>query len=220
MEPRVAGEYTRDVRQEHKKIRVHQSCRDGREVVVVTDHDFGHAHCVVLVHDRDDSAIEQRREGVSDGDVAATIRETIVGEQELRDVATSVPEDCFPHAHEPGLPHRRRGLTVPYRLGRCVESEHAKAGRNRTARNDDDFGVRRVGDRGRHSGERVGAQLAAARREGATPQLQDDALRLVPRGCVVPVRRPVPRLGPHSPNRNIMHTRRIYIRPSRAEGPR
>jgi len=104
--------------------------------VVVAECDLVRRSRVVLVHDGNDTELQQRVECIAHIDVARTFREIGRREQDLRSLDPRGAQRGVPAGLEPRLPHCRRGLQPRSRRGPTRQPESREAERDRTGRDD------------------------------------------------------------------------------------
>ena len=85
-------------------------CDESCQPVVVPETDLVVGNGVVLVHDRDDTELEQARERVTGMQVALAVGEIEWSQQHLAGEQALGRQSVLVDAHEPGLADGRQGL--------------------------------------------------------------------------------------------------------------
>ena len=108
-------------------------------MIVVAEADFGHAHRIVLVDDRQTAPLEQRDDGVAGVEVARPAVEIAGRQQQLRRRNAVLGQAIFVGAHQEGLTDGGARLELA-QVGRTLaEVEPAHAGSDGAGTDQDDF---------------------------------------------------------------------------------
>jgi hypothetical protein len=98
------------VGQDQQQVGHHQVGHQRSEGVVVAETDLLVGDGIVLVHHRDRTQRQQRLHRAASVEIACTVREVVVGQQNLRGVQTVARELPFVGLDQAHLPHRRGSL--------------------------------------------------------------------------------------------------------------
>ena len=103
MRSRVLREQPVHVREDDKKIRIHQVGDLSRKGVIVAETDLIHRHRVIFIDDGDHVQFEQRRERVPCIEKAFAIGQVFMGEQHLGNGSSGFLKTGFIGVNQPAL---------------------------------------------------------------------------------------------------------------------
>ena len=104
---RIAVEQAVLIGQNNQIIRLHQICRQRRQRIIIAKANFIDGHGVIFIHHRHHAQRQQTANGAARIQIAFSIREIIVSQQDLRGVPTVTGKAGLPGLNQPHLPHRR-----------------------------------------------------------------------------------------------------------------
>ncbi len=130
-EPRIVGEQTGRVSEDHKHGGTDEVGNDGGQPVVVAKLDLIHDDGVVLIHDRDDTHCQHPGHRTARIEILAPVSEHIPREEYLTDLDPVVAEQRRIPLHQAGLSDGRSDLEVRDGSRAFGETERRETGRNR-----------------------------------------------------------------------------------------
>ena len=101
-----------NIGQNDQEMGLGQIGHQGREVVIVAEFDLLHDHCVVLVDDRNDPAIEEGVQGRAGVQETLAVGQIVTGEEYLGDFLVMGSEGLLVGVHELELADSRRRLLL------------------------------------------------------------------------------------------------------------
>ena len=125
--------------QDDQKVGVQQVGDQCAQGIVVAEANFVGGDGIVLVDDRDDTQTQQGQERASGIQIAFTIRQVVVGQENLRGLDRMLLEQGLIGAHQPHLAHGGGRLELMQRMGAGAPAQPGHAFGNRTRGYQQDF---------------------------------------------------------------------------------
>lgn len=132
----IGGEQALLIGQQQQLIGASQNCRQRREVVVITNLNFGGCYRVILINDRNNVVIQQRAERIAGIEEALSVFHICTRQQHLPDVNTVNREKLFPQLNQSALPYCRQQLFRGYRCREFRVTKMLTSGGNCARGND------------------------------------------------------------------------------------
>ena len=137
----MSSEDTIDIREQDQRLRIHHLRDESRQFIVIGKHQFGDAHRVVLIDDRQHIVFEHHLHTCLLVLVLFSRFKVFLHGQHLSDMDIKFPKEVVIESDEFDLSHSRKQLSLFYRVEQMIDLDFSASTRHSTRRHENNLMV-------------------------------------------------------------------------------